>query len=295
MSICHQRFSCLILILLLVSIGGSGYAQNYYYGGDANYDGWCNYGDYNVINGWFSGYCDTSFCMDGADFNGNGDVNGLDLLAYVNFFNGSGPPPTGQCLEVIMTCDTSVQAEIWLEPVSDSNSDQATFSVYVEASEDIGALNFSYVYDPTEIASFATDNHSNVHTISVRDRAFSDGNNIVAFLVLCDNDDGVTYPEGTGGTRIFDITIDKQSGASNSLLRIVEDPVHGPPYFYFGRPSNCHSEDIICPFVPVVPAGDVNSSGTYNGLDVTYGVNYFKGGPPPTGKYFYNTPVDWNY
>jgi hypothetical protein len=27
--------------------------------------------------------------------------------------------------------------------------------------------------------------------------------------------------------------------------------------------------------------GDANSSGTFNGLDVTYGVAYFKGGPPP--------------
>ena len=27
--------------------------------------------------------------------------------------------------------------------------------------------------------------------------------------------------------------------------------------------------------------GDVNNSGGYNGLDVTYGVNYFKGGPAP--------------
>jgi hypothetical protein len=27
--------------------------------------------------------------------------------------------------------------------------------------------------------------------------------------------------------------------------------------------------------------GDVNNSGTFNGLDVTYGVAYFKGGPPP--------------
>jgi hypothetical protein len=27
--------------------------------------------------------------------------------------------------------------------------------------------------------------------------------------------------------------------------------------------------------------GDVNGSGSYNGLDITYGVSYFKGGPPP--------------
>jgi hypothetical protein len=27
--------------------------------------------------------------------------------------------------------------------------------------------------------------------------------------------------------------------------------------------------------------GDANNSGSFNGLDVTYGVTYFKGGPPP--------------
>jgi hypothetical protein len=27
--------------------------------------------------------------------------------------------------------------------------------------------------------------------------------------------------------------------------------------------------------------GDINDSGDYNGLDVTYGVSYLKGGPPP--------------
>ncbi|UCE66467.1 MAG: carboxypeptidase regulatory-like domain-containing protein, partial [Candidatus Zixiibacteriota bacterium] len=28
--------------------------------------------------------------------------------------------------------------------------------------------------------------------------------------------------------------------------------------------------------------GDINNSGGYNGLDITFGVNYFKGGQPPT-------------
>jgi len=27
--------------------------------------------------------------------------------------------------------------------------------------------------------------------------------------------------------------------------------------------------------------GDINNSGGYNGLDITYGVSYLKGGPPP--------------
>jgi hypothetical protein len=31
----------------------------------------------------------------------------------------------------------------------------------------------------------------------------------------------------------------------------------------------------------VYVVGDANNSGSFNGLDVTYGVTYFKGGPPP--------------
>ncbi len=37
------------------------------------------------------------------------------------------------------------------------------------------------------------------------------------------------------------------------------------------------SEAAGCPYV----AGDINGSGTYNGLDITYGVTYLKGGSPP--------------
>ena len=39
-------------------------------------------------------------------------------------------------------------------------------------------------------------------------------------------------------------------------------------------PSNCD-------YVP----GDVNGSDSYNGLDIIYGVNYFKGGPEPLCPY----------
>jgi hypothetical protein len=36
-------------------------------------------------------------------------------------------------------------------------------------------------------------------------------------------------------------------------------------------------EHISCPYVP----GDINGSGLLNGIDIVYGVNYFKGGNPP--------------
>jgi plastocyanin len=39
--------------------------------------------------------------------------------------------------------------------------------------------------------------------------------------------------------------------------------------------------------------GDVNNSGGYNGLDVTYGVNYFKGGPPPPYECECTTGNSW--
>jgi hypothetical protein len=35
--------------------------------------------------------------------------------------------------------------------------------------------------------------------------------------------------------------------------------------------------DVPCEYV----VGDVNGSGLFNGADITYGVNYFQGGPPP--------------
>jgi hypothetical protein len=44
----------------------------------------------------------------------------------------------------------------------------------------------------------------------------------------------------------------------------------------------------MCPDCPVGDCntwsycGDVNGSCSYNGLDITYGVAYFKGGPGPT-------------
>lgn len=40
---------------------------------------------------------------------------------------------------------------------------------------------------------------------------------------------------------------------------------------------NKMTQNILCNYAP----GDANASGNVNGLDVTYGVNYFKGGTPP--------------
>jgi hypothetical protein len=39
----------------------------------------------------------------------------------------------------------------------------------------------------------------------------------------------------------------------------------------------CGHEAGMCDYV----VGDVNGNGGYNGLDIVYGVNFFKGGPPP--------------
>jgi hypothetical protein len=42
---------------------------------------------------------------------------------------------------------------------------------------------------------------------------------------------------------------------------------------------NFYLERQLCPYIP----GDANGNGTFNGLDLTYLVAYFKGGPPPPG------------
>jgi hypothetical protein len=268
-------------------------AQQYYRGGDINYDGWCNLADANILEGYLGGNCsDVDFCMEGADFNGNGSVTGIDLTAMIAFFNG-GPGPVGFCPEVTRTCDPSEEATIWLTPIADGDPDHATFSVYVEATTEIGALNFSFEYDPLDIVSFATANHSNVFAVKVNERIIPP---IAGFLVECDNDgNGAIYPTGVGGTRIFDIFITRQAGAPMSELRIVEDPIHGPAYFYFGAGAHCAGEDVICPFGPLLVGGDVNGSDSYNGLDVTYGVNFFKGGSYPISSYFFTVPVQWGY
>lgn len=285
----------LVIIIVLSNSAQDANGQQYYNAGDVNYDGWCNMADVNILAGYLVGNCSGSgFCWDGADCNGSGTVNGLDATCLVSFLGGGGFSPVGVCPAVTKTCDPLEQAEIWLVPVANLNPNRATFSVYVEASADIGALNFSYKYDPLEIASFSTSNHSNVISVIGSDRVFTGGENIRSFIVLCANSgNGVNYPMNTGGTRIFDIIVDRQPGVPNSLLRIVEDPIHGPPYFYFGSGGNCAGEEIICPFVPVCVPGDVNGSGSYNGLDITYGVAYLKGGPGPIAKYFYNVPISW--
>ncbi len=297
-----MRLSKFLLVVIIAMALGSIYqaqeccAQQYYQAGDINYDGWCNMAELNILVGWIAGTCDAAgLCMEGADCNGSGSVNGLDIACFIAFFNG-GAAPIGLCPAVFKTCDPSEQAEIWIVPISNSDPDQATFSVYVEASAAIGALSFSYKYDPLEIASFDTENYANIWALEINDRAFVGGDNICAFLVQCANNGfGQDYPMGIGGTRIFDIVIDRQPGAPEALLRIVEDPYHGPPYFYFGMGNNCAGEDVICPFVPLTVTGDVNGSDSYNGLDITYGVNFLKGGPKPLAKYFYNVPVQWDY
>ncbi|UCC80235.1 MAG: hypothetical protein JSW64_02425 [Candidatus Zixiibacteriota bacterium] len=289
----------LILGFFLISLHGAqdAYCQQYYKLGDASHDGWCNMADIVVLTRWISGCTGPNFCPEGADANGSGTVNGLDLTYLISFLIYGGPSPIRLCPDVIVTCDNNEQAEIWLIPVTNSNSDQATFEVYIEASSDVYAINFTFKYDPADIAGFSFGNLGSNVFVSASERSFVGGENIVAFLIDPGSPaNGGSYPMGIGGTRIFDITVDAQQGAPNSLLRIVEDPIHGPPYFYFASSGNCAGDDIICPFSPTILPCDANNSGDCNGLDVTYLVNYFKGiGPGPTGKYFYNVPVWWNY
>ena len=283
------------LLLLFFNLRDTN-CQQYYRLGDASHDGWCNMADVVTLVNWSRGYTSPNFCPEGADANGSGNVAPNDVTYLLDFFQG-GSPPIGLCLDVTVACDINEQAGIWLIPVADSNPDQANFSVYIEASNDVYAINFAYKFDPGEIADISAGNLRPDVYLIVRERAFIGGDSIVTFLIDPNTPAyGGSFPMGIGGTRIFDITVERQQGAPNSLLRIVEDPIHGPPYFYFGPPGSYMGDNIICPLSPDILPCDANNSGGCNGLDVTYLVNYFKGvGPAPTGKYFYNVPVWWNY
>jgi hypothetical protein len=64
-------------------------------------------------------------------------------------------------------------------------------------------------------------------------------------------------------------------GSRSATWRInSDDPDENP----FDIPLSGTGVGIPCTYTP----GDVNGSDSYNGLDVTYGVSYLKGGPDPT-------------
>jgi hypothetical protein len=46
-----------------------------------------------------------------------------------------------------------------------------------------------------------------------------------------------------------------------------------------------------CDFIP----GDINGDGHLIGSDVTYGVNYFRGGTPPPDSCWNNVTSEWQY
>jgi hypothetical protein len=80
-----------------------------------------------------------------------------------------------------------------------------------------------------------------------------------------------TYSNNGGGSGIFAADLDSD-GRQELIVR--DDPISDPDRLFFywneGPPP--------CNYV----VGDVNGSDSYNGLDITYGVNYLKGiGPPP--------------
>jgi hypothetical protein len=289
--------TAVVILLAFIGITGDGYCQLYHSNGDITHDGWCNMADLLVLTRYFYGCTSSNFCIDGGDVNGSGTVNGLDIPPLFNFLNGTGFVPIGVCPDVIVTCDINEQAEIWLEPVNNPNPDEATFSVFVEASSNVFALNFSYKYDPNDVSTFSVSNiHADVSDIFVTQRSVIAGVDVAAFLIDTHGSwNGASFPMGTGGTNIFDITLSRQTGSPNStLLRILEDPIHGPPYFYFAAAGNCIGDDIICPLTPLILPCDANNSGGCNGLDVTFLVSYFKGqNSGPIVGYFYNVPVWW--
>jgi hypothetical protein len=71
--------------------------QGFYNLGDANSDGWCNWGDVYELSDWLDGLMVPDLCPGGGDANGNGQMNGIDLAYLVSFLRGNGPPPLGAC------------------------------------------------------------------------------------------------------------------------------------------------------------------------------------------------------
>jgi hypothetical protein len=88
----------------------------------------------------------------------------------------------------------------------------------------------------------------------------------------CDNDGWPSLAEVVDDYLHISYIDDKDAGSA--VLFEGEPTQNSVIYLRFPNPTR---QGTGCDYIP----GDINSSGSANGLDVTYGVNFFKGGPPP--------------
>jgi hypothetical protein len=289
------RVSLVAVLAMILTVSGTANAQTFYRLGDVNSDGWCTFADVVTLVEYFKGSMCPNFNMDAADVNGNGSVNAIDLVDLQRFLMGTGVPPVGINSCPIVTCDPNETAYIELRPISDFNPLTATFQVSIASSATISELHFSIPYDPAVIASFSATGVAspNVVYFSPTPRPFVPPDDIIAVTYYCyNNGPGATFPTLT---YIFNLVLTAAPGATNVDLKVIEDdPIYGPPRFSFGT-SGFLGCGTIFPFSPLQLLGDVNGSGSVNGIDVSYFVGYLKGGPKPIGRYFWNFPVDWGY
>jgi hypothetical protein len=283
---------------LLVIPSGNSFAQGYYSLGDANGDGWCNWGDVNAMVGYFRGGSCGSWCEEGADANGSGQVTGQDVNYLVSFLNANGPAPIGACPCPVLTYDPNETAFCELTSVEDDDPATATFGVRILVDRLISTFHFSLSFDAAIVADFQAANvYPNggfVYFSPVR--PFGLTGDIIAVTFDCYGSDyqGLDFPEIT---QVFNLVLTAVPGAENTVAKVVEnDPQYGPPAFYYGTTDETFSCASIFPSSPLQMAGDVNGNGQVNGIDVTYFVSYLKFGENKlVGRYFWNLPVDWNY
>ncbi len=279
-----------VLGALLFVPGVSG-AQTFYNFGDANADGWCNWADTWAMVDYFRGFGCANLCPAGADANGSGQFDGLDVTFLVGFLRDGGPAPIGACPCPVVSCDPTATAQIEIRPVQDADPATATFTVSIMTSVPIAGFNFSLAYDPTVIADIATaDALAAVHVDQARPFLAGDIRPIT-FEAWTNGGGGIAYPVMTD---VFELVLTAAPGAPNALFNLsLDDPIYGPPRFYESDgvgSSGCQPIFPTCTFQPV---GDVNGNGAANGIDVTFFVSYLKGGNPPVGRYFWNLPVIW--
>lgn len=295
------RFLALSMLALILLPRSQTFCQLYHLNGDANSDGWCNFADAVAIQDYLRGVTPCpNFSFSGADADGNAIVNGIDVTRLISYVKGFAALPVGASTCPIITCDVDQTAQInriELREIPDGNPLTASYKVSIITSAAISVANFSFQYERGYIAQFAPANIQNanysVHFNTIN-RTFSGSQDIMAVTFYCyTGGSGFSFPTLTW---VFDLVLTKLGGPPVVNIKVVEnDPIYGPPRFFFGTPGNNMSCGLIFPSSPLQLVGDVNCNDVVNGIDLTSLLNYFKGGSNPIGKWFWNLPVNWGF
>ncbi len=221
----------------------------------------------------------TTSSITGADFDNDGDVdlasrntysvtiffnNGNGSFSNFSNYNMSGLSRAHQAADLngdgfvdLISGNTS---QIFIL-INDGNGGFPT-----EVSYPVGGSYNAFV--SLEVSDFDGDGDIDVaagfegYSQSVVEIYANDGNGILSLPV--------SYSGNGGGGGMFATDFDNDGDPDIAVRdsRLI-DPDH--IFFYWNEGP------LPCAYI----VGDVNNSGSYNGLDVTYGVAYFKGGPDP--------------